>query len=246
MNLLDFLDRMIFYKLRRQSDGKISGLIIINKPYGWPSMKVIRKIKKLTGVKKVGHAGTLDPLATGVLPVCIGREFTKKISELMNLKKEYIAEINLSAFSETDDSEGEIIPVEVKKSPAEKEIKKILESFLGIQTQIPPKYSAVRIEGKRAYKLAREKKIFELKAKEVTFHEIKLINFNWPNLKIKIVCSKGTYIRSLARDIGKKLGTGGYISNLLRTAVGKYKLEDAFDAETLSEIKPEMLVEFDQ
>lgn len=226
--------------------GKISGLIIINKPYGWPSMKVIRKIKKLTGVKKVGHAGTLDPLATGVLPVCIGREFTKKISELMNLKKEYIAEINLSAFSETDDSEGEIIPVEVKKSPAEKEIKKILESFLGIQTQIPPKYSAVRIEGKRAYKLAREKKIFELKAKEVTFHEIKLINFNWPNLKIKIVCSKGTYIRSLARDIGKKLGTGGYISNLLRTAVGKYKLEDAFDAETLSEIKPEMLVEFDQ
>lgn len=204
------------------------GLLIINKPLKYSSMDVIRRIRKLTGIRKVGHAGSLDPLATGVLLVCLGN-YTKKISYLMDKTKEYIAEINLSAFSETDDAEGIIEPLQIKEIPSIDMIKSILNSFIGSILQTPPKYSAVKINGMRAYKKALLGQEFKINPRLITIYSIELIYYEWPMLKIKVVCGKGTYIRSLARDIGIKLHTGGYLSALVRTTIGNYKLENALN-----------------
>ena len=203
-------------------------LLVINKPIGCTSMDVIRQLRKKLNIKKIGHAGTLDPLATGVLIICTGK-FTKKITNLINSSKKYHAIINLSAFSETDDAEGplENINIESKNIPDINIINKVLKNFTGDIEQTPPKYSAIKINGQRAYKLARSGQEVELKPRTITISEINLKNYNFPNLEIEISCSKGTYIRSLARDIGVKLNTGGYLSKLTRTAVGEYTLDQA-------------------
>ena len=203
-------------------------LLVINKPIGCTSMDVIRQLRKKLNIKKIGHAGTLDPLATGVLIICTGK-FTKKITNLINSSKKYHAIINLSAFSETDDAEGplENINIEDKNIPDINKVSKILKNFTGDIEQTPPKYSAIKVNGQRAYKLARSGQEVELKPRVITISEISLKNYSFPNLEIEISCSKGTYIRSLARDIGVKLNTGGYLSKLTRTAVGEYTLDQA-------------------
>jgi len=213
----------------------MDGFLVINKPLHYSSMDVIRVLRKLTGVKKIGHAGTLDPLATGVLLVCVGRPATKYINLLMNTEKEYVAEINLSAFSETDDAEGVIKKVEVKKECSEDEIKECLQHFVGIIEQVPPVYSAVKVRGQSAYKRVRRGEKVELKSKKVTIKAIELLSYQWPILKIKVICGKGVYIRSLAHDIGKCLNTGGYLSSLERTRIGKYAITDAIDLKQLQE-----------
>jgi len=220
----------------------LTGMIIIDKPLGDSSMQMIRIIRKLTGIRKVGHAGTLDPLATGVLLVCIGREFTKKINQLMETKKEYVAKIDLSAFSETDDSEGKLTHIEIKKYPSQQQIEEVLQTFIGKQKQMPPKYSAIKIGAQPAYKMARKNIDFKLGKRDIEIHEIKLLDYKAPILNIGVTCGKGTYIRSLARDIGEKLGTGGYLSSLKRTAVGEYRIESAHTLENISTITPEMLI----
>ena len=203
-----------------------SDLLIINKPVGCTSMDVIRAVRRLTGIKKVGNAGTLDPLATGILLVCTGKN-TKNISKLTDLPKTYQAIVNLSAFSETDDAEGLIAPVNIVKIPTLDQIKATLENFLGEIEQLPPKYSAIKINGERAYNLARQGKEPELKVRKITITAINLLAYNWPTLEIEVLCSKGTYIRSLARDLGLKLNTGGYLQQLTRTAIGQYTLVQA-------------------
>ena len=190
-------------------------------------MDVIRAIRRLTGIKKVGHAGTLDPLATGLLLVCTGKS-TKKIAELTNLAKKYQATINFTAFSETDDAEGLITPVNIDTIPTRDQIETVLRNnFLGEIEQLPPKYSAIKINGKRAYNLARQGITPELASRKITITEFNILNYNWPLLELEIVCSKGTYIRSLARDLGLKLNTGGYLQQLTRTAIGDYTLAQA-------------------
>lgn len=221
------------------------GLLVVNKPLEWTSMDVIRRVRRLTGIKKVGHAGTLDPLATGVLLVCIKREATRHIDQLMGMEKEYITTIDLSAFSTTEDAEGVKTNVEVNTPPTYTEIKSTLQQFIGAIQQIPPRYSAIKISGQRAYKLARQNKEFEIKARTITIHSIELLSYNWPSLTIKILCGKGTYIRSLARDIGIALGTGGYLTKLQRTLIGPYTLEQAVDLENLTEISPDLLQEIE-
>ncbi|HBR70874.1 TPA: tRNA pseudouridine(55) synthase TruB [Candidatus Dependentiae bacterium] len=212
-----------------------SGFLIINKPLHYSSMDVIRVLRKLTGIKKIGHAGTLDPLATGVLLVCIGRATTKHIDSLMNMEKEYIAEIDLTAFSETDDAEGPLQECDVKNIPSENEIIACLHKFIGLIEQIPPRYSAMKIQGVRAYKKVRSGEIFELEARMVEIKSIDLLSYQWPVLKIKVTCGKGVYIRSLARDIGNCLHTGGYLKSLIRSRIGEYRLENALELKFLQE-----------
>ena len=220
----------------------MNGLLIVNKSLYYTSMDVIRILRKLTGVKKIGHAGTLDPLATGVLLVCIGKEATKKIDQFMNMEKEYTAEINLSSFSETDDSEGPLINVGVKVAPSLDEINNCLRKFVGEIEQVPPKYSAIKVNGKSAYKRARQGEHVQLKSRTVFIKKIELLSYEWPLLKVQVVCGKGVYIRSLARNIGECLQTGGYVKSLIRTRIGQFNLLQAIGLEVLAK-NPELIKE---
>ena len=205
----------------------------IYKPKGWTSFDVVAKIRKITGVKKVGHAGTLDPLATGVLIVAIGREATKQISQIMHQEKEYVAKIKLGETSSTDDEEGVKTQKAQKHKSTKAQLQVLIKKFIGEISQVPPAYSAIKVNGRRAYDLARKGKEVKLKARQVTVKEIELISYRWPYLKIRVVCGPGTYIRSLARDIGRELGTGAYLAELERTRIGEYKVEDAKTIEQL-------------
>jgi len=197
------------------------------------SHDVVDRIRKMTGEKRVGHAGTLDPNATGLLVVGVGREFTKKLGKISkNTKKTYSAVIFLGITTATDDTEGEILekisPTEViKLSISETKVKKTLKGFLGKQKQMPPIYSAIKVKGKPAYKYARGGEKVKLKSREIEVFEINLIKFMFPFLEIECVVGSGTYIRSLARDIGEQLGVGGHLMELRRTKIGDYDIKNA-------------------
>lgn len=217
----------------------LNGLLVVDKPVGPTSMDVCRVVRRRTGGAKVGHAGTLDPLASGVLVVCLGAA-TKAIDSLMASEKRYLAEIDLSAFSSTDDREGERTEVPVGAPPTREAIEGVLAGFVGVVQQRPPVHSAVHIAGRRAYAIAREAdrqggQAERPPARPVVIHEIRLLEFDWPRLTIDIRCGKGTYIRSLARDLGEALGTGGMLAALRRTAVGGYSLEMALPLDDLPE-----------
>lgn len=210
----------------------ISGEIIgIDKPLGWTSFDAVKRVRgaiqRRLNVKKfkVGHAGTLDPLATGVLIICTGRS-TRDIERLQNGTKEYIATIQLGATTPSFDLETEIDATFPYEHITEEMIKEVLPRFTGNIMQVPPIYSAVKIDGKRAYKYARKGKDVELKAKPLVVEELELLQSNLPELRLRIVCSKGTYIRALTRDIGQALGSGAHLSALCRTRVGDIALAD--------------------
>jgi tRNA pseudouridine55 synthase len=197
----------------------MEGIVLFNKPKNYTSYQIVEFFKKRTK-KKVGHGGTLDPLAEGLLILGIG-EYTKELNKFLKESiKTYIAEIILGTRSTTYDREGKITQTnaDFTQTNADK-IEKILSSFIGEIEQIPPPFSAVKIKGKPAYFLARKGKKVELKPRKVKIYEIKILNYNWPILKIEVTCSSGTYIRSLANDIGEKLGCGGYLNDLKRTRI---------------------------
>ncbi len=221
----------------------LNGLLVVDKPLGWTSADVCRRIRRVTRGAKVGHAGTLDPLATGVLVVCLGRA-TKSIAALMATEKRYRAEIDLSAFSTTDDAEGDRTPIDVACPPSRERIVDVIGGgFVGEIEQRPPAYSAVKIDGERAYRLARSGQSVVPSAKRVVVHAIDLVGYAWPRLVLDIRCGKGTYVRSIARDLGTAIGTGGMLSCLVRTAVGPYRLNDARSPDELpDEITPESLL----
>lgn len=200
-------------------------IFAVYKPKGITSAAVVEIIKRKTK-EKVGHAGTLDPLAKGVLVVGVGRSATKNLNEELKKEKEYVALIKLGEFSSTDDEEGEKNKVEIKKKPSKKEILSVLKKFTGKFWQKPPLFSAIKIKGKEAYKYARAGKKISLLERLVEAKEIDLIYYRWPYLKIKIVCGPGFYIRSLARDIGETLETGAYLKDLERIRVGDFKKEN--------------------
>lgn len=218
----------------RYRKSTMEGLFVVNKPLGWSSMDVVRKVRKAAGWVKTGHAGTLDPLARGVVICCIGRA-TKAVETLMGLPKVYETTIDLSAFTNTDDREGEREEVEVAEPPSEARVREVLETFVGDIEQVPPRYSAIHVDGQRAYKLAREGKDVALEARPVRIDAIELTRYAYPDLTITVTCGRGMYVRSLARDIGKALGTGGHLASLTRTAVGEYTLEGAAGAERLTQ-----------
>lgn len=188
---------------------------------------MIREIKQRTTEKRIGHAGTLDPRASGVLVIAVGREATKKIAEEVAKEKEYITSIRLGAESTTDDSEGVKTEVRPIKHPTLNAIKGALKEFEGEIMQVPPVYSALKVRGKTAYERTRAGEKIELAARKVLVKKIEFISFKWPYLKIRVITGPGVYIRSLARDIGKILKTGGYMSSLERTRVGDFSKRDA-------------------
>ena len=205
----------------------LNGILVIDKPLGMSSAQVCARVRRLTNGAKVGHAGTLDPLATGVLVLCLGNA-TKAIERLMATEKRYETTIDLSAFSTTDDAEGERTLIDGDQPPARAQIEQVLcDQFTGEIMQTPPAFSAIKVDGKRAYKMARAGTEPELRARPVLIHKITILTYAWPMLELDIRCGKGTYIRSIARELGRALGTGGMLAALRRTAVGTYTLEQA-------------------
>jgi tRNA pseudouridine55 synthase len=214
----------------------LNGVLVINKPLTWTSADVCRLIRRKTGGAKVGHGGTLDPLATGVLVVCLGRA-TKTIDEIMGAAKRYRADIDLSAFSTTDDAEGDCTPVAPPTAlPDKDQIRAALDAMTGTIMQRPPAFSAIKVDGKRAYKLARAGETVELKPRAVRIDGIEIVGYTWPTLTLDIRCGKGTYIRSIARDLGGALATGGMLAGLVRTEVGRFTLDTAVNPETLPDM----------
>lgn len=215
-------------------------VLLIDKPKDWTSFDVVAKIRNAARVKygkkmKVGHTGTLDPFATGLLIILVGQA-TKKQDEFMKLDKEYEATIKLGYTSTTGDPEGEITAChsefisesgEILKQVQNVEIKKILNKFTGEIEQTPHSFSAIKINGKRAYQLAREGQEVKIEPRKVTIYELEILKFEFSELTVRVKCSSGTYIRSLAEDIGKELGCGAYLTELRRTKIGKYNIEDA-------------------
>lgn len=202
-----------------------SGVINIYKEAGYTSHDVVAKLRGILKQKKIGHTGTLDPQAQGVLPVCLGKG-TKLCDLLADHDKEYEAVLRLGITTDTQDMEGNVLQ-ESSVQVSEEEVRTCILSFRGEQMQVPPMYSALKVNGKKLYELAREGKVVERKARPVTFHKIEVLWMELPKVKIRVQCSKGTYIRTLCNDIGEKLGCGGCMEELLRTRVERFALEDA-------------------
>ena len=204
--------------------------MLINKPLHWTSFDVVRKIRNVTKAKKVGHAGTLDPLATGLLIICTGK-LTKKINEYMAQEKEYTGTFTLGATTPTYDLEskpGNFLPFE---NITGEQIRNVSKQFCGDIMQVPPAHSAIKKEGKRVYELARRGKEVKLDPRKIFISEFQITKIELPSAEFRVVCSTGTYIRSLANDFGKALGCGAYLSRLCRTRIGTFKLEDALSVE---------------
>ena len=209
----------------------MDGIIVINKPKGITSREVVNKVCKLLNTKKVGHTGTLDPIATGVLVLCVGKA-TKLVETLTSNDKEYVATVKLGILTDTLDTDGTII--EKKQASLDKnELENVLKSFIGMYNQEVPIYSAVKINGKKLYEYAREKKEVMLPKRMVEIKDIKLLELNNNYYKFKVSVSKGTYIRSLIKDINKKLGILGVMSDLIRTRQGKFLINDSYSLEDM-------------
>lgn len=216
------------------SHSNLNGLLIVDKPMGWSSMDIIRRIRRATDRCKAGHAGTLDPLATGVVVCCLGKA-TKLVDSLMGTTKVYTTKVDLSAFTQTDDLEGEREEVTVDTPPTRQQVLDAMAQLTGDIQQVPPLYSAIHVNGQRAYKLARKGEVVEIEPRTVTVHDIQLIDYTWPLAELAITCGKGTYIRSIARDLGKLLHTGGHCATLRRTAVGEFTVDQAIQGSRLDE-----------
>lgn len=218
-------------------EGKV---ILMNKPFGWTSFDAVKKVRHLTRVLKVGHAGTLDPLATGLLIICTGK-FTKKISDYMGMDKEYTGSFTLGATTATFDKEGVPENMQSIKGLTNEKLLAATEAFKGNIMQVPPIHSAIKKDGKRLYELARKGVDVIAEPRAVTINEFEITRIELPEVFFRVVCSTGTYIRSLANDYGAELGCGAYLSSLCRTKIGGFKLDDAYTPETfenyITEIK---------
>lgn len=217
------------YTPKQFEDGIV---MLVDKPLGWTSFDVIRKLRPLIGIRKIGHAGTLDPLATGLLIVCTGK-FTKRINQYMAQQKEYTGTITLGATTPTYDLESEPANFKDTNLITLEKVQSILPQFTGLIEQIPPAHSAIKIDGKRVYELARKGKEVKLEPRTVQIYSFEILAFRDAQLQFRVVCSTGTYIRSLANDLGQALGCGGYLSALRRTRIGEFEVTAAQTMESL-------------
>jgi tRNA pseudouridine55 synthase len=209
-------------------EGKI---LLINKPLRWTSFDVVKKIRNLVKIKKVGHAGTLDPLATGLLIICTGK-FTKKINEYMSQEKEYTGTFTLGATTPTYDLESEPGNFRSTANISNDTIIAATKKFIGSILQIPPMHSAIKVDGKRVYELARKGEEVKLEPRKIFIKEFDIEKIEIPVVHFRVVCSTGTYIRSLANDFGEELGCGAYLSSLCRTRIGAFTITDAMNIES--------------
>jgi tRNA pseudouridine55 synthase len=205
------------------ADGEV---LLINKPLTWTSFDVVRKIRNCIKIKKVGHAGTLDPLATGLLVVCTGKK-TKTIDLIQATDKEYTGTITVGGTTPSYDKETEVNETFPTEHITDELIYETAKSFLGANEQIPPAHSAIKINGERVYKKARRGEEVIMKPRLITINEFEITAINLPEISFRIACTKGTYIRSIAFDFGQRLNSGGYLSSLVRTKIGELKIEDA-------------------
>ena len=217
----------------------LAGVLVVDKPLGLSSAAVCNAVRRRTGGAKVGHAGTLDPLATGVLVVCLGGA-TKAIPRIQATTKRYLAQVDLSAFTTTDDAEGEREEIAVSEPPDRETLQRACRAFEGEIEQRPPVYSAVHVAGRRAYEMARKGELAERPAaKRVRIEAVDVVGYEWPIATLDVRSGKGVYIRSLARDLGERLGTGGTLRSLRRTAVGEFTIERATPLDELPETPEE-------
>lgn len=227
-----------------------AGVLLVDKPVGATSFSMVRNIRKITGIKKVGHAGTLDPFATGLLVVCVSRSATKMISLFMDGEKEYQATLRLGARSSTQDPEGEITPAVWEGHYSDGMVTSVLDLFKGEIQQVPPAFSAVKHKGKPLYYYARKGISIKKEARKVHIHSLEwldsrsLVEKSNPSLTVKVTCSKGTYIRTLAAEIGEKLGCGAYLTSLRRTKSGFFSVDAAMDG--LDFLKPDAAERIDK
>ncbi|MGE3820364.1 MAG: tRNA pseudouridine(55) synthase TruB [Isosphaeraceae bacterium] len=210
-----------------------SGVLNLNKPTGVTSRNVVDQVARLVRKTKVGHAGTLDPLATGVLVVCVGSA-TRLIEYVQRMPKTYRTVVRLGATSDTLDADGQIVEGEVRSIPSLDQVEQAVQAQVGSILQRPPEYSALKVAGKRAYDLARAGVNVELAPRPVRVDRVAILSYEWPRLELEIDCGAGTYIRSIARDVGESLGTGGLVEVLTRTAIGPFRLGEALDPRSLS------------
>ncbi len=213
-------------------DFEAGEIILVNKPLDWTSFDVVARIRSFYGIKKIGHAGTLDPKATGLLILCTGK-MTKQISEFQDFEKEYIGIMEIGAVTKSFDSETEVIDKKEFSHVTPEVIRDTFRTFLGVQQQLPPMYSAIKKDGKRLYKYARKGREIQRETREVIIKEFDMTSFHPPEVGFRVVCSKGTYIRALADDAGQKLGCGAYLKTLVRTKIGSYLLTDAMSMEEI-------------
>jgi tRNA pseudouridine55 synthase len=214
----------------KQDEGRI---LLIDKPYEWTSFDVVNKLRYKLKIKKIGHAGTLDPLATGLLIICTGK-MTKRIEEFMGLEKEYTGKFVIGQTTPSFDLETEVSEAKDISTITSEQLHLAAKSLTGSVQQLPPMHSAIKIGGKRAYSFARRGKEVELQPRPVEIKSFDITEINGPEISFRIVCSKGTYIRSIARDLGNALGVGAYLSHLCRTRIGPYLLSDAIRIEDVA------------
>ncbi|MEH0155320.1 tRNA pseudouridine(55) synthase TruB [Limibacter armeniacum] len=224
-------------KKTRLEDFDFAGgeVLLFDKPYKWTSFDVVNKVRYKVKVKKVGHAGTLDPLATGLLILCTGK-MTKQIQFIQAEEKEYIGQMVIGQTTPSHDLETEVENEQDISHITVENLHELLPRFTGKIQQIPPAHSAIKVNGKRAYSAARQGKEIKLDPREVEIRELEIINVDFPKVDFRMVCSKGTYVRSFVRDFGEALGAGAYMSALKRTRIGEYKLEDAYQLEEFIDI----------
>ncbi len=209
------------------------GLLNINKPAGVTSRDVVNRVQRVVRPAKIGHAGTLDPLATGVLVLCIGKA-TRLIPYVQQMRKRYRGTFLLGRLSETEDVEGDVVELESPPEPTAEELRKVLPDFSGEIQQRPPAFSALKVNGKRAYDLARKGEVVELAARPIMIHGLELIEYEYPRFVLDIECGSGTYVRSLGRDIAVKLGTAAVMSDLIRTGIGRFCIQEAISTDQVS------------
>lgn len=208
------------------------GFFLINKPAGMTSHDVVDYLRRVTGEKRIGHAGTLDPIAEGLMIVAVGREYTKQLDNFLKLDKTYLATATLGSQSTTFDSEGELTPVS-KEVPSAEAVQGAISAMVGKQSQMPPDFSAKKINGKKAYELAREGKAVVLEPKAVEIYDAKLIRYKYPIVEFEVRVSSGTYIRTLINDLGLVFKTGAYMSGLVRTAIDEFLLQNAIELDKI-------------
>ena len=216
----------------------IHGIINVYKEKGFTSHDVVAKLRGIVGQKKIGHTGTLDPDATGVLPVCLGKA-TKLCDLLTDKNKTYEAVLLLGKTTDTQDITGEVLEEKSTEALTEEKVREAIEGFIGDYEQIPPMYSALKVNGKKLYELAREGKVIERKARPVKILDIQILEIDLPKVRMEVSCSKGTYIRTLCHDIGEKLGCGGCMESLMRTRVSTFRIEDAKTLDEIETLKQE-------
>ena len=216
----------------------IHGIINVYKEKGFTSHDVVAKLRGIVGQKKIGHTGTLDPDATGVLPVCLGKA-TKLCDLLTDKNKTYEAVLLLGKTTDTQDITGEVLEEKSTEALTEEKVREAIEGFIGDYEQIPPMYSALKVNGKKLYELAREGKVIERKARPVKILDIQILEIDLPKVRMEVSCSKGTYIRTLCHDIGEKLGCGGFMESLIRTRVSTFRIEDAKTLDEIETLKQE-------